>query len=537
VDAAVAALVPIGLQTLGGAMAGLAIFALYRYVGRQSRQLGAIMAAGLLLRLTIGLLLFTISYVDLPQLRGVHSSDGFWAVAPDARVYTRRASAAAVEGLDIISDGSASPLYVKTLALWMRGTGAGPASGFFLNVFLYSLLCAVFVYAWKPRDDWRHDVPCILALAGFSFAPGPLFHGTQALKDDLFALLVVAGGAGAFLVLTPVVYGRRETPSAWPASCGLVALAVAIYIIAGIRAYYAILLWASLGVSLALFVLRWDVGRLRRGVPLAAGILAVTGLAWWEGAGVYNVVARLLREPVVATGEAPAGGLRLRAETLATRAANVIARARIGFARSGGGTNLAASQEAERPTAARQQPPAGGSQVAGGKPASPVPSPLAPQAGRSATPPVADPGVPLGTHVSRLLFGLGALLVPISLLQRFSGLEISGGRGLLFLTDADTLFVDATLVATFALVWMRWQTARRHLPYQAFVLVLGCTTALLLAYVVTNFGTLFRLRMLMVVPFWLLLLATSSAWLSPAATLTPRGHDGVSPRGPGDSSG
>jgi hypothetical protein len=490
------------LQALAGAGAGLAVVALYRYVGRQSRQLGAIMAAGLLLRLVLGLLLFTISYLDLPLLRGVHSSDGFWAVAPDARHYAARASVAAVEGLNIISDGSASPMYVKVLALWMRGTGVGPASGLFLNVVLYGLLCAGFVYAWKPRGDWRHDLPCILALASFSFAPGPLFHGTQALKDDLFAFLVVTGGIGAFLVLTPVVYGRSDHSSAWAAFSGLVVLGVALYMVAGIRAYYAILMWVSLGASLAFFVVRRDADRLRRGVPLAVGVLAVTCVSWWIGAGGYNLVARIFREPAAAAGEATAGGLWSRVEMVANRARDVIVGARRGFARSGGGTNLAASQEALRPRA-----------------------PLVP----------GDASEP--THLTGVVVGLGALLVPISLLQGLSGLELPGGRDLLFLTDIDTLFIDATIIATFVLVWTRWQTARHHLPYVAFVLVLGCTTALLLAYIVTNFGTLFRLRMLMVVPFWLLLLATSGARATPAAIVMPHVPAGASPRGPGDSFG
>jgi hypothetical protein len=88
VDGRAAYIIPILLQALAGAGVGLVMVSLYRYVARQSRDLGAIFAAGLILRLTIGLLLFTISYLDLPLLRGLHSGDGFWDVAPDARTYS-----------------------------------------------------------------------------------------------------------------------------------------------------------------------------------------------------------------------------------------------------------------------------------------------------------------------------------------------------------------------------------------------------------------------------------------------------------------
>jgi hypothetical protein len=110
-----------------------------------------------------------------------------------------------------------------------------------------------------------------------------------------------------------------------------------------------------------------------------------------------------------------------------------------------------------------------------------------------------------------------------------AGVEVSGGRGLLFLTDVDTLFIDVTILAALVLLWMRWPTVRRHAPYVTFTLMLGCLTALLLAYVVTNFGTLFRLRMLTVVPFWLLLLATSSAWTRTDGAVTSGGQARVWP--------
>jgi hypothetical protein len=207
--------------------------------------------------------------------------------------------------------------------------------------------------------------------------------------------------------------------------------------------------------------------------------------------------------PIVGTG-----GPLSRAQALVARTGHVITAARGGFARSGGDTNLASRQEAvRRPPASVASPPKTG--VVSGPDAAPAVRRSPPAS--TVTDEEATPWV----HLRRLLFGLGALFVPISVLQGVSGVEVPGGRGLLFLTDVDTLFIDLTIFATLVLLWTRRPEVRRHASYATFALMLGCLTALLLAYVVTNFGTLFRLRMLTVVPFWMLLLATSSAWARP----------------------
>jgi hypothetical protein len=50
-------------------------------------------------------------------------------------------------------------------------------------------------------------------------------------------------------------------------------------------------------------------------------------------------------------------------------------------------------------------------------------------------------------------------------------------------------------------------TVQASLPGVLFVVVLVSVTTILLAYIVTNFGTLFRLRTVMSVPAWLTPLA------------------------------
>ena len=108
------------------------------------------------------------------------------------------------------------------------------------------------------------------------------------------------------------------------------------------------------------------------------------------------------------------------------------------------------------------------------------------------------------------LVGAAALFVPISLLEALSVVELSGGRGLLVLTDIDTLFFDLMLLLIVLVLYIRWPTARLRLSYAVFACSLGVLTITLMAFVVTNYGTLFRLRLMAAVPIWMLALALAS---------------------------
>ncbi len=94
-------------------------------------------------------------------------------------------------------------------------------------------------------------------------------------------------------------------------------------------------------------------------------------------------------------------------------------------------------------------------------------------------------------------------------------MDFTGGRGLLAITDADTLLMDLTIGAAIAVLVRRRSAIRGRLPYVCFMATLGLAAALLMAYIVTNFGTLFRLRVMASVPLWLLPLALSHRVTSP----------------------
>src|SRR5256885_9463914 len=91
---------------------------------RRSPTSGLIIALGTVIRLGGGLGLVAISYYHWPVLESLQTGDGFWAIAPDARVYYQLAADAARAPWGSIAAGSPSPSYVEALSLWFRAFGA-----------------------------------------------------------------------------------------------------------------------------------------------------------------------------------------------------------------------------------------------------------------------------------------------------------------------------------------------------------------------------------------------------------------------------
>src|SRR4029453_12391871 len=105
------------VQLVIASAVGAGLIAACRWLHRRSTLCAQIVVAGVLLRAVAMLFLFWTSYLDLPVLRHLHSGDGFWSLAVDARIYYDSASRAADEGLDTVARGSQSPAFVRALAL------------------------------------------------------------------------------------------------------------------------------------------------------------------------------------------------------------------------------------------------------------------------------------------------------------------------------------------------------------------------------------------------------------------------------------
>jgi len=106
-------------------------------------------------------------------------------------------------------------------------------------------------------------------------------------------------------------------------------------------------------------------------------------------------------------------------------------------------------------------------------------------------------------RLERLWRDYAAQFVPISMLRATSMVTFKGGAGLLRITDIDTIVIDMTVLAAVCLFVMSAR-AQGMSPGPVFVLVMAALLTASLAYVVTNYGTLFRLRLFGVTPLWML---------------------------------
>ena len=124
----------------------------------------------------------------------------------------------------------------------------------------------------------------------------------------------------------------------------------------------------------------------------------------------------------------------------------------------------------------------------------------------------------------KLTTGLLAIFVPMSLLKALSLVTVQASIPLIAITDVDTVFFDAVLVLLAMAIARSGSFGRPAWAAAAFTLTVVGVTTVLMAYVVTNFGTLFRLRLLIAAP----------AWIAPLAVIR-RKEAGSSPPASGES--
>jgi SAM-dependent methyltransferase len=487
-------------------LVGAGLIAACRWVQRRSELCGRVMLAGVLLRAVMTVFLFWTSYLNLPILRQLHTGDGFWTLAIDATIYYDAAIDAADYGLESVPRGSASPAFVKTLALWMRAVGFSPVSGAYLNLSLHVLLCVMIVAVFKPDGRWREDLPCAVMLAAVSFSPVLIVFGSQAMKDAMFVFLIGALCVTACELLPSLTLNRGGPPRSRAGELVLAAMFLAaLYVIAGIRGYYAALTWTALAVVLFVCAWRQRRARLVRYVLVSSLLLAGAWISYEAGADLdyINPYARVISaawarvKPAAAAGNAPA-----TVSGAAGSMVTMVDRYRSGFVRTPGATSIRPGKRVATSTP---------STSAAQEPVASTPTAVEDSAPSSITRrPTPSSRDRIKARVVAVSVGLGLIFVPVSLLKALSIVDFAGGRGLLTITDADTLFMDLTIVAVIALLARRRSAVRDQLPYVGFAVMLAVAAALLMAYIVTNYGTLFRLRLMVAAPLWMLPLALST---------------------------
>lgn len=455
-------------QTALAATACAALLFTYRWIRLHAPLAANLFAVGLLARVAIGLGL-ALSWLASGRPNGLDGPDPRWF--PDAQMYYVGAAEAAAHGLTTVADTEASPVFVRALALWMRVTGETHAGAHLLNVLVFAAVCvAICAVAARGRDRRGQQIAA-LVVGIFALSPNLIILASQPLKDTLFfgAFACVAIALERLLSDTPDAnVNLRAVP--------LAGVLLGVYLMSGMRAYFGLLILGLLAGVLALRAVH--LGRLRRRLPGAfimrsAVLLAVVWVGCRVGGGPYY---SLFVDPFVAPLTTRAGA----AVTYALGAVGyqgssepapvatdggfltVVERSRRGFETSGGSTNMAP-----------------------------------PQLDRSAR-------SGLMSRVAGALLGLGAVFVPVTLLRATGLVDFEGGGRFLLLTDLDTLYLDGAIALCVAFVWRRRFQIDRGRTLALVLLLLGTVGAVLVGYVVTNYGTLFRLRLLAVVPFWLL---------------------------------
>jgi hypothetical protein len=494
----------------------------YRWTRRKDPVLGAILAAGIIVRSVLGSLLFAISYFELPFLRSQQLGGGFWNLALDASAYFQAASNAAAQGLSTLPDDYPSLTFVRMLTVWMELVGVSPASAALLNLACY-VLTAVLIVEGSRSVRAAAAVP----LAAVTASPALIVFGTQALKDTLSVLLTVLAIVGVRRWADAL--NRTATSPRRDGVLGAVLLSAAVAGFAGMRAYYslfiviAVLLTALVSIAIA-------AGRPER-LRTGAGYVALLSLLWlmfMANAGRdYSRFATLI-SATFGNPFAPVAMLdRARAGFTATGGATThkesVGSEGVPPAATTGSRQLAAVPPGAAPTrVAPSGPPSAARRARRAAAAANAPTLLSrgsPQA--AVTPPPDETGPNFGpdTQVTarrdgaggdglaaraiRTARGCAMLFIPISLLQALSIVSFSGGSGLLLITDIDTLVMDAAILGSL-LVLFRTRQRGQSKPVVMFALVLAVFTTLSMAYVVTNFGTLFRLRLLAVTPIWVI---------------------------------
>lgn len=455
-------------QTALATLATAALVFVYRWIRSRAPLAAFLFAAGLVARIAVGAGL-ALSWLGSAPAGAVFTPDTRWF--PDAQMYYEDASLAADVGLTEISDSQASPTFVRSLAIWMRLAGPSHAAAHLLNVLVYAAVSLGICVALTRRRDAIGAHATALVVGVFALSPNLIILASQPLKDTLFfgALALVVIGLWWVLPDTPGAPVRLA-----PVPLALVLLGV--YLMSGMRAYFGLMILGLLGG--VLFLRGVVLIREQRRVPwrYVGAVVVVLAVVWTGcrvGGGPYYVsLVEPVMLPVMAKVDAATNAVRAafgqQAGARPPRAAgdagllSVVERSRRGFEGSGGNTNMATS-ELDR-------------------------------SGRAG----------LIGKVSGVLLGLGAVFVPVSLLKATGLVHFTGGGRMLLLTDVDTLFLDLTIVACLVLVWRHRREIGGAWTLVAFLLVLGVVSALLVGYVVTNYGTLFRLRLLAVVPFWLL---------------------------------
>lgn len=401
--------------------------------------------AGLVIRAAAALLFVLISYFHLPYMTGLQMGNGFWMLAPDAQEYYRMASQVAAHW--DAWHAIITPGYVVPLALWMRLVGVHPWSPPLFALALHAVSGVAVVAAFGRARTREARQAMALGVAALSFSPMLIYASVFGLKDVLVTALVVIL-AIAYLTLFAAMWTRAALRANLLAAAGAV---VATWLLSAIRTYFAILMWAATALAYLAGVMTGRPSRVRQVMQAAVALPAlalviVVGAETNYPSMVTGIMGSLIGAFVAHRAPMLHGGL----DELDRRRAAIDAY---------GGDSIF-----NRRT-----------------------------------------GTAFSDRLTGLAVGTAAVFVPSSVLERLGVIDLHIRTSARLMVDADTLALDLSS----ALVLWLLIVNRRYVnpPLLVFAIALALLVALPLAYVMTNYGTLIRLRLMVGAPIWLLTLA------------------------------
>lgn len=533
------------VQIILSIIAGLGLFLMWGRVAAAGRAVAWFVTAGVLVRAIGGQVAFWISYLHLPFARSLQLGDGFWIFGLDGQTYFQEAAAAARSGpmgILLVSRGASSPFYEQILATMILLFGAIASTALLLNIAAYLGCCLVALSFGAPAED-RVVVFCIAAL---SLAPSAVMWSIQPMKDTWFIFLVALFFGSARVWQQDWSSGNGSRRAVW----AMLAMLATLYGISGMRWYFGFIAAVACLPFFALTILRTP--RRAAAIAIATALVPLLFAAVVLGSGPYI-------SGIIDTSRHSQGNPVL---ALPRALFKYVHDARSGFDRLGGATLIGAgyairevdeklgdqevrvaASRADEPAAAPdpRTAPAGSAigivtPAPGSKPAAVAPTPGSAQVAAAAPPLAVAPrhaiapksvlaesrsalerGAPTRTvslpasHVARILAGTAAMILPRAIAQRLGIFDIRGGRGLWFFAEIDTIVFD--VVGIFCLVSLIGSIRRREIYDPVFWLILMVTTVMgaSLAYTVSNFGTLFRHREMVLLGLVMLPLAAFSA--------------------------
>jgi hypothetical protein len=457
------------MHLLGCIAFGVVAWWLWRSLAAD-RAFATIVGIGAAVRAVVGIALFAISFFRLPIATSLQLGGGFWFYAPDAVGYFEFAERAASQGWSAIASlgsGLPSVVYIQVLAAMMYFVGPTPSAALLLNLLSYLGTCAIVV-AWSRRIGAERRTTAFILIAVSAF-PSWILWSAQPLKDTFFLFLMVAYPFVASR-WTDAPIGRTSRDAA--TVIGM--LALLLYLATGIRWYVGLLMAGGT-------VLAWGVDAARRPAPRAAQLTPIA---------VFVLVAAIVI-PVSAGSAMPGFGRLLfrpnsASDVLAAplRAAEYLDDKRVDSLATVADTTIRRpAADALAGTSGREEGPARRRDIESGE--------------RSLS------------LFERIFPRAVAMFLPRFIGTAFGWIEIGGGRGLWTMAEADTVFLDAILVAVAYLLLRRRPFSAGWSPMLLYVGATTVVLALAVCYQTANFGTQFRLRSMVAVGFLLLLLTSA----------------------------